>query len=139
MVGVVAAIVILAGSCIGIARLRTPSQATAIIRVELPTLDGWATTEPDIFLRLLNAGRDLARDPTFRNNLSNDALVPEGAMGKVRLNQYRCTSLIDVSFAASRRDLADRLVRHGSIALFRNWATNFPGLRFEILQVKTEQ
>ena len=124
--------VALAAGALWIALRREEHPVFLAIRFNAPT-NLVQPTNVSLFSELLTEARKTAHEPAFQTSLANVLGTSPDTVKILHVEQYRCTSIMDASFATSEPALTNRLQRSAYTLLVARLTNRFPDVAFELV------
>lgn len=101
-----------------------------LIRAEPRKENGWSVVQPYSLLHFLDDGRQYLFTPEFFAGLDG---THGGSVRPVALEQYRCSSIVDVTVETRRPESGPAIATYTSANLMAAMRTNYPELTFEFV------
>lgn len=114
---------------------------TTMIRFDTPRPNQSSTNtgsyDPYMASRILESARVVAHDPGYLAELATESRVDKKCIRRTQAEQYRCTSLLDVTVVFSEGQAADGAMTNISPLLIRRLTDKFPGATFSEVETRS--
>lgn len=114
---------------------------TTMIRFDTPkpeqSLTNVGSYDPYMASRILESARVVAHDPGYLAELATESRVDLKCIRRTQAEQYRCTSLLDVTVVFSEGQAAGDAITNISPLLIRRLADKFPNAIFSEVESRS--
>lgn len=114
---------------------------TTMIRFDTPLPNHSPTNagnfDPYMASRILESARVVAHDPSYLTELAAESRMDPKCIRRTQAEQYRCTSLLDVTVVFSEGQAASDAMTNISPLLIRRLTDKFPSATFSEVEVRS--